>query len=337
MFKKEDEEKKTPEPQAEVPAAEPEKQAAPGGPDAEETAGTAAAPAEKPEAEAEQQPESKPEQAAPCEPDTAEGAETDSAPAEETAEAPENKPEDEPEKPPAPQPEQQAKQKNRARLPLPLRILLGVFCLVLVVLGLAIAYVNGKLDLIHYNDGTIDGIGTIGAGEDQDLDSTGLAHSDGEMLMPEGSPFADDSVLNVLLISTDERTEAVNDADAFTNLGQLDGSRSSTEFSSDARADSLILASLNIDEDTIKLVSIERATGVPILLDEYEDEYDWITHTFRYGGARLTMDTVETCFGVQVDHYVRFNFNSFVQIVDAVGGIDVELTETEAAALTVHI
>ena len=82
-------------------------------------------------------------------------------------------------------------------------------------------------------------------------------------------------------------------------LGQLDGSRSSTEFSSDARADSLILASLNIDEDTIKLVSIERATGVPILLDEYEDEYDWITHTFRYGGARLTMDTVETCFGVQ--------------------------------------
>ena len=333
MFKKEDEEKKTPEPQAEVPAAEPEKQAAPAGPDAEQTASTAAAPAEKPAAETEKQPESKPEQAAPCEPNTAEGAETDSAPAEETAEAPENKPADEPEKPPAPQPEQQAKQKNRARLPLPLRILLGVFCLVLVVLGLAIAYVNGKLDLIHYSDGTIDGIGTIGAGEDQDLDSTGLAHSDGEMLMPEGSPFADDSVLNVLLISTDERTEAVNDADAFTNLGQLDGSRSSTEFSSDARADSLILASLNIDEDTIKLVSIERATGVPILLDEYEDEYDWITHTFRYGGARLTMDTVETCFGVQVDHYVRFNFNSFVQIVDAVGGIDIELTEQEAAAL----
>ena len=72
---------------------------------------------------------------------------------------------------------------------------------------------------------------------------------------------------------------------------------------------------------------------MPVLLDEYEGEYDWITHTFRYGGARLTMDTVETCFNVQVDHYVRFNFNSFVQIVDAVGGIDVELTETEAAAL----
>ena len=72
---------------------------------------------------------------------------------------------------------------------------------------------------------------------------------------------------------------------------------------------------------------------MPILLDGYEGQYDWITHTFRYGGVRLTMDTVEDCFNVQVDHYVRFNFNSFVQIVDAVGGIDLNLTEDEAKAL----
>ena len=108
-------------------------------------------------------------------------------------------------------------------------------------------------------------------------------------------------------------------------------------FSSDARADSLILCSLNIKDDTIKLVSIERGTGVPILLDGYEGQYDWITHTFRYGGVRLTMDTVEDCFNVQVDHYVRFNFNSFVQIVDAVGGIDLNLTEDEAKALKAQL
>lgn len=219
------------------------------------------------------------------------------------------------------------------RLPLWLRVVLGILCVVLVLLALLVGYINGKLDLIRYNDGTVDSIGTIGEEEDQDLDSTGLEHNDGEMIMPEGSPFEDDDVLNVLLISTDERTEAVNDADAFTHLNELDGTRASTEFSSDARADSLILASLNIAEDTIKLVSVERATGVPILLDEYDGQYDWITHTFRYGGARLTMDTVEECFNVNVDHYVRFNFNSFVQIVDAVGGIDLELTELEAAAL----
>lgn len=222
---------------------------------------------------------------------------------------------------------------RKRHMPLWARILLGIVCVVVVFAGLAVAYINGKLDLIRYDDGTVDSMGTIESTEDQDLDSTGLEHNTGDMIMPEGSPFQDDNVLNVLLISTDERTDAVNDADAFTHLNDLDGTRATTEFSSDARADSLILASLNIEEDTIKLVSIERATGVPIMLDGYEDQYDWITHTFRYGGARLTMDTVAECLNLDVDHYVRFNFNSFVQIVDAVGGIDIELTEMEAAAL----
>lgn len=255
------------------------------------------------------------------------------------APAEKNSPEPEPKKTedPAPAAESDAAPKGKTpkkhKLPLWARILLGILCVVLVLAGLAVGYINGKLDLIHYDDGTVDSMGTIGADEDQDLDSTGLEHNDGEMIMPEGSPFEDDNVLNILLISTDERTDAVNDADAFTHLNELDGTRATTEFSEDARADSLILASLNIEEDTIKLVSIERATGVPILLDGYEDEYDWITHTFRYGGARLTMDTVAECLNLDVDHYVRFNFNSFVQIVDAVGGIDIELTEMEAAAL----
>ena len=222
---------------------------------------------------------------------------------------------------------------TKKKFPLWGKVLLIVAVVLAVLAGLATLYVNGKLDLLHYNDGSVDSMGSIDAEEDQDLDSTGLVHSSDEMVMPEGSPFADDNVLNILLIGTDERTEAVNDADAFTHLNQLDGTKATTEFSEDARADSLILVSLDIKDHVIRLVSIERGLAVPILLDGYEDEYDWITHTFRYGGAKLTMDTVEDCFNVQVDHYVRVNFNSFVQIVDAVGGVDIDITEMEAKAL----
>ena len=222
---------------------------------------------------------------------------------------------------------------TKKKFPLWGKVLLIVAVVLAVLAGLATLYVNGKLDLLHYNDGSVDSMGSIDAEEDQDLDSTGLVHSSDEMVMPEGSPFADDNVLNILLIGTDERTEAVNDADAFTHLNQLDGTKATTEFSEDARADSLILVSLDIKDHVIRLVSIERGLAVPILLDGYEDEYDWITHTFRYGGAKLTMDTVEDCFNVQVDHYVRVNFNSFVQIVDAVGGVDIDITDMEAKAL----
>ena len=217
----------------------------------------------------------------------------------------------------------------KKKLPLWGKILLVVVIVLAALAGLATLYVNGKLDLLHYNDGSVDSMGTIDADEDQDLDGSGLVHSDDEMAMPEGSPFADDDVLNILLIGT----EAVNDADAFTHLNQLDGTKDTTEFSEDARADSLILVSLDIKDHAIRLVSIERGLGVPILLDGYEGEYDWITHTFRYGGAKLTMDTVEDCFNVQVDRYVRINFNSFVQIVNAVGGVDIDITEMEAKAL----
>ncbi|EFB77260.1 LCP family protein [Subdoligranulum variabile] len=230
-------------------------------------------------------------------------------------------------------PKTEAAGKVRKKLPRWGKILIAVVVVLAVVAGAGALYVNGKLDLLRYDDGSVDGVGTIHASEDQDLDASGLVHNSDEMEMPEGSPFADENVLNILLIGTDERTEAVNDADAFTHLNQLDGTEDTTEFSDDARADAMILVSLNINDHTIRLASIERATGVPILLDGYEGQYDWITHTFRYGGAKLTMDTVEDCFNVQVDHYVRVNFNSFVQIVDAVGGVDIEITDLEAKAL----
>ena len=73
--------------------------------------------------------------------------------------------------------------------------------------------------------------------------------------------------------------------------------------------------------------------GVPILDGQYEGQWDWLTHTFRYGGADLMMREIEECFKVDVDYYVRVNFNTFEQLVNAVGGVDIELTELEAKGL----
>ena len=71
------------------------------------------------------------------------------------------------------------------------RKLLAVFAAALAVLVLlAVLYINGKLDLIHYDDGTVDSVGTVDAKEDQDLDTTGLTQAtNDEMEMPEGRPL----------------------------------------------------------------------------------------------------------------------------------------------------
>lgn len=81
----------------------------------------------------------------------------------------------------------------------------------------------------------------------------------------------------------------------------------------------------------MKLASLERGMGVPILEGQYEGEYDWLTHTFRYGGANLMMREVRECFKVDVARYIRVNFATFVQGIESVGGVDISLTEAEAA------
>ena len=129
-----------------------------------------------------------------------------------------------------------------------------------------------------------------------------------EAIAATGDIFADSDVFNVLLIGTDERT---------------------SEFSTNARGDACLLLSLNKTDGSVHLISFERGMGMPILAGQYEGQYDWLTHTFRYGGADLMMREIRECFKVQVDKYVRVNFGTFIKGIEAVGGVDIELTQAE--------
>lgn len=117
---------------------------------------------------------------------------------------------------------------------------------------------------------------------------------------------------NLLLMGTDERSQ---------------------EFSVDARSDATMILSLDLEKHTARLVSLERGIGVPI--DGMPD--DWLTHVFRYGGADMMMKTVREQFEISLDGYVRVNFYAFEQIINAIGGVDITLTEVEAAALNGEI
>ena len=191
--------------------------------------------------------------------------------------------------------------------------LLSVLILFLLLAGGAALFVNSKLSLIDYSDGSIESPALpeeIPQEEEISVDISALEEREPSP-MPQGETASDGDVLNVLILGTDERT---------------------TEFSA-ARADSIILLSLNLKDHSARLVSLERGMGVPILEGEYEGEYDWLTHCFRYGGASLMLKEVQTCFNVDVSHYVRLNFTSVKTIVDLLGGIDVELSYKEASYL----
>lgn len=197
-------------------------------------------------------------------------------------------------------------------------IILLVLFLLLAAVG---AFLWSKLDLIQFAD-EIDNSAyytesssdneMINEDEEELVDISGLEMVETAPPIPDSEVFDDTNVLNILLIGTDERTK---------------------EFNTNARSDSMILVSINREKNTVKLVSLERGIAAPVLEGKYEGQYDWLTHIFRYGGSELLTKTVEYMFKVDVDHYVRVNFNSVTQVVDTIGGITVELTENEAWAL----
>ncbi|RWZ55045.1 LytR family transcriptional regulator [Halobacillus fulvus] len=88
------------------------------------------------------------------------------------------------------------------------------------------------------------------------------------------------------------------------------------------RSDALVLASFNDDDKSVKMVSIPRDSYTYIPEIGYEDK---ITHAHAFGGVDATVETVEQMFDVPVDYYVRLNFDSFVEVVDAMGGVQYDV------------
>ncbi|MCM1529495.1 MAG: LCP family protein [Alistipes sp.] len=91
------------------------------------------------------------------------------------------------------------------------------------------------------------------------------------------------------------------------------------------RSDTMMLVSVNKRTDEITLTSFMRDCYVEI------PEYGWdkLNASYSYGGADLVMDTIEANFGVKIDNYVSVNFVSFANIVDAVGGIEIDVSQAE--------
>lgn len=89
-----------------------------------------------------------------------------------------------------------------------------------------------------------------------------------------------------------------------------------------ARTDTLMLATLNKDKKSVKLLSIPRDSYVYVPEVGYETK---INHAHAYGGHRATIDTVENLLNIPVDYYVRVNFEAFIDVVDALDGVTVDV------------
>ena len=206
-----------------------------------------------------------------------------------------------------------------------LTVVLALLMILMIFVGIGVGYVYSKLSLINFDDGSAGNyMDELEPPEDAKdflaqmeasgpgVDISGLEEMATNPVIPDAEIQENEDILNILLLGTDS----------------YDGTL--TKY---ARSDCMILVSINKTNNTVKLVSLERGMGVYMEYGEMAGQYDLLTHAFRWGGAQLVCDCVENHLRVEVDYYVRVTFSTVEKVVDAIGGIDVELTKAEANAL----
>jgi LCP family protein required for cell wall assembly len=98
------------------------------------------------------------------------------------------------------------------------------------------------------------------------------------------------------------------------------------EIENASNTDSMMIASINTKDDSIKLTSLLRDTYIEIPGVEPTK----LNAVYARGGADQLVHVVEQSYRIKIDGYAHINFESFEEIIDRLGGISIELGEEEA-------
>ncbi len=121
-------------------------------------------------------------------------------------------------------------------------------------------------------------------------------------VLPEDMAMADEDVFTLLLVGSDAYTD--------NHRG---------------RSDTTMLVQVNAQEKRIRVVSFLRDTYVKIP----GKGSNRLNASYIWGGDQLLRETLKTNFNVTADAYLEVNFDRLVRVIDAIGGVEVEVSEKE--------
>lgn len=101
-----------------------------------------------------------------------------------------------------------------------------------------------------------------------------------------------------------------------------------------SRSDVNLVIAVDPVNKNMAMVSVPRDSYLPIA-DGGHDQMDKLTHAGNYG-VQSSIHTIENALGIDISYYVRMNFSSFVKIIDAIGGVDVDNEQDFTAINGMH-
>lgn len=172
---------------------------------------------------------------------------------------------------------------------------------VFLVIGIIFSMVVGSgLAVAKYNtDGRL---GMINYDENNSLDKVDISKYD---------TVSDSEIVNILLVGADKNPDEQNTSGA------------------ERRSDSMMIATLDMKHKKLKVTSLMRDMYVEIPGNGSQK----LNAAYSFGGIQLLYETIVKNFGVKVDGYVEVNFDAFVDVINAIGGVEATLTESEAVNL----
>ena len=134
--------------------------------------------------------------------------------------------------------------------------------------------------------------------QELDKDDLGISSNDESGLQDDGST----DIVNIALFGVDTRTQGEK-----------------------TRSDSMMILTIDKKHNKIKLTSLMRDTYVAI--EGHSNTK--LTHAYYYGGPQLAVKTINQNFGMNITEYATVNFQGMAEIIDAVGGVEIDITEAE--------
>lgn len=127
-----------------------------------------------------------------------------------------------------------------------------------------------------------------------------------------GRPISSEKVINILLIGMDGNGLQYN-----------------------SRADAIVLMSVNTEKKTIYLTSLLR-DSYTYNTDGTREIFEKLNLSNTRGGPEMLISAIERHYKIQIDNYVAVSLDTFPDVVDTVGGIEINISAEEAKALEIH-
>ena len=207
-------------------------------------------------------------------------------------------------------PEEKKKKKKLLIFFLPFLIIF--LALIIAVVG----FVGHKFSLINIDEEstTINPTQEFFEAEDDSLDFDEFDDATGndfkailkDWALKDGDKISDKGVINILLIGSDASAKEPGRANV-TDKGNTDV---------------MMICSINPEKKAIKLVSIMRDSYT--YLDKF-DRYAKLNAACANGGPGYLVETIENNFKIEIDGYVMVDFDSFVHVIDVLGGVRVDV------------